>query len=471
VTPALTVNKRTPVNITANATDADGDPLAFSWIQIAGPGVAINGTQTPNLTFVPTVSGHYGFEVTVSDGFVESTSDIVNITVINADPVAILTVPRTSATVGEQVVFNASGSSDVDDSIISYDFHFGDGSESGWGPSPVAVHTYGATGNYTSNVSVRDEEGRENTSAPVVITVAPPPVPIPKLALTVPKEGDKTNATTLQVMFTVENFTVSTTGGHIHYQLDNLTEVMWFSLSPFTLVNLTDGMHLLKVYLADANHTRLPNPEAFVQVNFTVQLPPMADLAVLAADLKLGPSSPKDGDTVTISATVHNIGDLDAGAFAVRFFVDGTALPDQNVVLLAKGGSTVVQAKWKATSGSHAIVVRLNPGGSLQESSTANNEVSKTVNVEKKAAAAEFPWLLVTAVVIVLVVVLLLAAVMMTRKKPTVVIPYQPPPAQAPVAVQAPPPASPPAQVPQGPPSPPPTSPPPQVPPPVPPPQ
>ena len=85
-----------------------------------------------------------------------------------------------------------------------------------------------------------------------------------------PKEGQTYNATSLSVDFLASNFVISLTGGHIHYQLDTRGEVMWFSLSSFTLTNLTDGKHLLKVYLADANHTRMANPEASVQVTFTL---------------------------------------------------------------------------------------------------------------------------------------------------------------------------------------------------------
>ena len=387
-----------------------------------------------------------------------STPVLYNMTVAylsDLAPAAALSASLSSVLLGQQVQFNASASADPEGAALSYNFSFGDGSDSGWVATPAVQHAYSSAGGYNVTVAVKDDLGAVNSSAAVMITVVKPVVPT--LTVTDPKEGRQFNATALAVTFTVADYTISTTAGHIHYQLDNLTEVMWFSAASFSLGNLTDGSHILKVYLADANHTRLSNPEASVQVNFTVQLPPMPDIAVSAADLKLKPSSPRDGDTVTISVTVHNSGNLDAGAFAVRFFVDSTALPDQNVVLLAKGGSTVVQAKWKATSGSHAISVKVNPGGGLQEGSMANNEAAKTVKVEKKQTAAEFPWLLVAVAIIVVAIVAVLAMVMM-RPKPTVVLPYQPP--QAPAA-QAPPP---PTQTPMPPQLP-------QIPPPVPPPQ
>ena len=253
------------------------------------------------------------------------------------------------------------------------------------------------------------------------------------------------------VTFTVENFVVASGSSHIHYQLDTAGEVMWYSLSPFNLTNLTDGKHLLKVYLADANHTRLPDPEAFVQLNFTVQLPPLPptpDLAITGSDVKVTPVSPKEGETVTITATVFNTGQADTGAFTVRFLVDGKTILDDSVLTLAKGANIVREAKWKATGGLHTIKVVIDPANIVNETGKANNEASLNLSVAKKPApAAEFPWVIIAVVLVAVVAAAAAAVMLMRRKKPVEVIQYQPTPAQAPPQFPPPPAAPPQAQI------------------------
>ena len=339
----------TAVNITASASDPDGDMLSVRWTQFSGSDLSINGTTGATLTFIPAKPGLYTLSATANDGF--------------------------------------------------------------------------------------------NDSPPATVDLTVTAIPVPTLTVTAPTQGQLVNTTTLVVTFTVANYAITQTGGHIHYQLDSAGEVMWFSTAPFNLTGLTEGNHVLKVYLASANHTRLPNPESYVTVNFTVgNLPQLPDLSIAASDLKLTPSNPKDGDSVTLSVTVHNTGTADAGAFTVRFFVDGTALPDQDVVLLSKGGSKVVEAKWKAKSGSHNISVEVNPGGGLPEKSISNNDSSVKLSVSKSESGGASMLLIGVVVLIIIVAVVALAVMMMRRRKPTTVIPYQPPAQQALAAPQAPPP-------------------------------
>jgi hypothetical protein len=419
--------KRQFQTIPAAASDSDGDPLTYNWSQAGGPPAALENASSATLGFTPGISGDYVFQLVVGDGIGQSVSPPIHFLVGNRPPVAILNASASSASPGAQLAFNASGSSDADDNISAYNFRFGDGSESGWGPNATSSHAYASAGSYNATVSVRDNEGNESTSPPLVISVAMNN--LPRLALSGPTEGQTVNTTSLAVTFTVENFAVTQTGGHIHYQLDTAGEVMWFSTSPFTLNNLTDGKHLLKVYLADANHTRLSNPEAYVQVNFTVQLPPLPDLAITGSDIKLAPQSPKEGETVTITATIYNSGQVDAGTFTVRFLVDGTALPDLSVVTLGKGANIVREATWKAKAGPHAIKVVIDPAGSVSESAKANNEASINISVPKKSApAAGFPWLVIAVVLVVVVAAAAAAVMLMRRKKPATVIQYQPPP-------------------------------------------
>ncbi len=62
---------------------------------------------------------------------------------------------------GVEVTFNASNSFDLDGSISSYSWDFGDGTT---GSGAIVGHTYSTNGNYTVTVTVTDNDGRTNTS-------------------------------------------------------------------------------------------------------------------------------------------------------------------------------------------------------------------------------------------------------------------------------------------------------------------
>ncbi len=85
-----TVNEGDSVNLDGTgSSDFDGDPLAYSWTQTAGPAVTLTGgdTETPSFT-APMVDTDttLTFELVVNDGTVDSDPDAVNVLVLDVSP-------------------------------------------------------------------------------------------------------------------------------------------------------------------------------------------------------------------------------------------------------------------------------------------------------------------------------------------------------------------------------------------------
>ena len=80
------VNPGDQVTLAGSATDIEGDPLTFSWVQTDGISVTLSGanTATPSFT-APQPAGGLTFKLTVSDG-PNSNSDSVTITVGDTAP-------------------------------------------------------------------------------------------------------------------------------------------------------------------------------------------------------------------------------------------------------------------------------------------------------------------------------------------------------------------------------------------------
>lgn len=62
--------------------DAGPTPLSYSWVTLAPPaGIALNGDNSSQPTFQPSIAGRYTFGLTVHDGLLTSVMDTVLVTV------------------------------------------------------------------------------------------------------------------------------------------------------------------------------------------------------------------------------------------------------------------------------------------------------------------------------------------------------------------------------------------------------
>lgn len=155
--------------------DSDGAIAAYDWD--FGDGSTGSG---PVPTHTYSADGVYTVTLTVTDddGATDTASTTTDIGVANNPPVADPNGPYTSV-VGSPLLFDGSGSSDPDSTIVAYDWDFGDGN-AGSGVSPT--HTYAAAGLYTVTLTVTDDGGlTDSASTTADISSVPnfPPVADP----------------------------------------------------------------------------------------------------------------------------------------------------------------------------------------------------------------------------------------------------------------------------------------------------
>ena len=86
----------------------------------------------------------------------------------NYAPTAVITASTTSATTGTAISFDAYNSTDSDGSIVSYTWHFGDGTTA---TGNATSHSYSAAGTYTVRLTVADNDGATGT-AMLAVTIS-----------------------------------------------------------------------------------------------------------------------------------------------------------------------------------------------------------------------------------------------------------------------------------------------------------
>ena len=147
----------------------------------------------------------------------------------------------------------------------------------------------------------------------------------------------------------------------------------------------TNGSHTL-YFVADSSNqiteiTKTNNTGTVtVNVGGTQTL---ADLEIGPGDITLTPSRPHAGDTVVITANVHNIGADVANNFTVEIFdgapESGGILISSQIMSLVAGGSQIVTANWPIPAGIHDVYVVLDRMNSIIETNENNNRASVRV--------------------------------------------------------------------------------------------
>lgn len=162
-----------PVNFDASASfDTGGSISAYEWT--FGDGATATGVTTSH-TF--TVDGTYAVQLKVTDngGASATTTRTITVGVANVPPTAIAGVDHTSGVAPLNVAFSSAGSGDVDGSITTWAWDFGDGTTPSNAQNPT--HIYLSPGSYTAVLTVTDDDGAvASDSVTVTVSANQPPV-------------------------------------------------------------------------------------------------------------------------------------------------------------------------------------------------------------------------------------------------------------------------------------------------------
>jgi PKD repeat protein len=269
-----------------NDIDADGNPLTSVLATGVSNGIlTLNAdrsfTYTPNTNFAGTDS----FTYLANDGSADSNVAIVTITVnpVNDAPVAVAGGPY-SGDEGSTIVFNGSSSHDLDGTIVSYEWDFGDGAT---GSSDITNHAYKDNGYYTITLTVADDGGLEDTSTTNATVYNVPPI------VNAINDGPKNEGTQITVTVSQEDPGISDT---FTYSFD------WDNDGTYEIVNQTTSS---ASHIWDQNGTyivgiRVKDDDDGVGTTATEII--VTDIDPIAS-FSYSPTNPEVGDTVWFTDT------------------------------------------------------------------------------------------------------------------------------------------------------------------------
>jgi PKD repeat protein len=147
------------VSFNGSGSTDDGTIASYAWNY--GDGASATGVTASHAY---SSSGVYTVTLTVTDNLGATGSDTAVVTVANRPPTA-NAGPDQSATTGTAVSFNGSGSSDLDGTISSYAWTFGDATI---GSGVSTSHTYASAGTYTVTLTVTDNKGASSSDTATI---------------------------------------------------------------------------------------------------------------------------------------------------------------------------------------------------------------------------------------------------------------------------------------------------------------
>ena len=164
----------------ASSSDSDGTITGYAWD--FGNGQTATGVTT-QVTY--TTAGTYTVGLTVTDNQGATGTQTLQIDVSenpNIAPTAVASASVTSGTLPLSVDFDGTGSSDVDGTIVSYAWNFGNGQS---GSGATASTTYSIAGTYDAVLTITDNKGATSSAHTTIVVNKPPnQAPVAQVAAT-----------------------------------------------------------------------------------------------------------------------------------------------------------------------------------------------------------------------------------------------------------------------------------------------
>ncbi|GIG68154.1 discoidin domain-containing protein [Phytomonospora endophytica] len=123
---------------------------------------------------------------------------------------------------------------------------------------------------------------------------------------------------------------------------------------------------------------------------------PNPDLTVTS--LTASPASPVESDTITLGATIANIGELTAGATTVNFYLGTEKVGTANVAAIAAGGQSNVSASiGTRPAGTYPLTAKVDEANTVIEKNETNNSFTSATNlvirpVQSSDLVASLSW-------------------------------------------------------------------------------
>ena len=343
----------------SNSFDADGTIVSYYWD--FGDGFTVTGLVANHAY---TDDGTYTVTLTVTDNDGETDSCDATKTVLNRSPIASFTESAETVNVGEPITFDASSSFDADGTIVSYYWDFGDGFDA---YAVVANHAYEADGIYTVTLSVEDDDGA-TAQMTATKTVLKAPTASFSWAPLLPTVGESV---------TFDASASKPNGGAIVKYEWNLGDGGHAAGNRVTYAYALVGTYNVELKITDSEGLWDIEQKQLV---LNVVLPP--DLTVSSPDISFSDFNPSQGQPITISASVHNIGEGNAHNCIVHFFDADTLIGEKPISSISHHSHATASIEWQAVEeGFHLIKVVVDPANHIAETDEENNKATRSVLV------------------------------------------------------------------------------------------
>jgi len=119
---------------------------------------------------------------------------------------------------------------------------------------------------------------------------------------------------------------------------------------------------------------------------------PHPDLSVTSKDISISPERPDRGQTVQMTANVHNLGNLDAESVRVQIlliqpFAEDPELVDEEIIDVKVGESAQISAPLELTEwGDYQVVIKANPDYDIFETNGGNNIATKIIRISSESS-------------------------------------------------------------------------------------